>query len=207
MEYISLGSNCSVTYQLNKFHLRTQAYPFDWCKISLQQLIDVLSNNFINFAESIEFKKISFLHSIMYETIETKTQSQSQSHTDYSNNSLLLTNKYGINFAHELESMEKIEEFKNNLEKRIQRFYNLSIKSNKIKFIRIELNQIKTNWSNQIFQLISLLNSIGFSYELILIINSSTNFMFGSNVKIYKFKNFSSDWKMNELNWNDIFLL
>ena len=41
-EIISLGSNCSVTYQLNKLGLRMQAYPFDWVKISLNQLNNIL---------------------------------------------------------------------------------------------------------------------------------------------------------------------
>ena len=30
MEYISLGGDCAVAYQLQKFGLRKQAYPFDW---------------------------------------------------------------------------------------------------------------------------------------------------------------------------------
>ena len=46
MEYISLGSNCSITYQLGKLGLRNNSYPFDWTKISLTQLIKILENDF-----------------------------------------------------------------------------------------------------------------------------------------------------------------
>ena len=37
--YISLGGNCSITYQLNKYKLRNFLSPFDWSKITINQLI------------------------------------------------------------------------------------------------------------------------------------------------------------------------
>ena len=61
IEYISLGSNCELTYQLNKCCLRTNSYSFDWCKISLRQLVCVLTNNFNDFSESVKFKVFSSL--------------------------------------------------------------------------------------------------------------------------------------------------
>ena len=95
--FISLGGNCSVCYQLNKYNIRTVAYPFDWCKISINQLISVLSNDFDNY-DSIKIYKYSENH-----------------------NSYLLKNDYDITFAHEIGN---IDEFKIKLADRIDRFKN-----------------------------------------------------------------------------------
>ena len=59
---ISLGGNCSITYQLNKYNLREKAYPFDWCKISINQLLNVLENNFDNYVDTLTIKKYSENH-------------------------------------------------------------------------------------------------------------------------------------------------
>jgi hypothetical protein len=55
-EFISLGGNCAVTYQLRKLHLYNNSYPFDWCKLKIKNLIKVLKNDFKDF-ENIQFKK------------------------------------------------------------------------------------------------------------------------------------------------------
>ena len=62
--FISLGGNCSIAYQLNKFDLRTHAYPFDWCKINSKQLLQVLKSNFKNY-HILEFKKYSDNHKLI----------------------------------------------------------------------------------------------------------------------------------------------
>ncbi len=196
MELISLGSNCSVTYQLDVFALRTHAYPFDWAKISLTQLIDVLSNNFIDYAESIKFKKESESHPLI----------GSNSKNENKSSSIIISNKYGITFAHELGFKYEVEEFKKKIISRIERFVDLKLNTNKvIRFVRIELNPIKSNWKSQITRLISLLDVIIGYYELVLIINSQEIFEFPPNILIYKYDKFDPDWKMDMLNWNYIF--
>ena len=62
MKLISLGGNCSITYQLIKLNLRSEAYPFDWTKISINQLINVLENNFNGYSETLEIKYMSDKH-------------------------------------------------------------------------------------------------------------------------------------------------
>jgi len=47
-------------------------------------------------------------------------------------NSILVSNIYGIIFAHELASKYEIEEFKNKIITRIDRFRNVSLNVNKI---------------------------------------------------------------------------
>ena len=59
---ISLGGNCSITYQLNKYNLRQEAYPFDWAKVSINQLITVLENGFKDYCQTIKIMKFSSNH-------------------------------------------------------------------------------------------------------------------------------------------------
>ncbi len=186
--WISLGSNCSITHQLNQYGLRINSYPFDWAKISLNQLINVLTNNFDSYT-NLSVEKLSNLHL----TINNEE-------------SLLIKNFYSIKFAHELTKQIELEKFKNKLIKRIKNFNNLIGK--KVKFIRIELNKINTNYFKQIDCLIELLDKFSNNYELILILNCNCEINYSNvKVKIYNYKDFSPDWKMDLLDWKQIFNL
>ncbi|MBA3954821.1 hypothetical protein H0X48_05885 [Candidatus Dependentiae bacterium] len=47
---ISLGSDCEVATQLNKYKLRHEAYPFDWMRTFVfSKLTQLIQNNFANF--------------------------------------------------------------------------------------------------------------------------------------------------------------
>jgi hypothetical protein len=205
MEYISLGSNCSLTYQFNKYGLRTQAYPFDWAKINtLTQLLNVLENDFDDFSESLELKKISSVH--------VRFDSDTNTNTELDSSSLVLTNKYQIEFAHELSAIYNynIEEFKTILDRRINRFTNLlknrSIDNKLVTFVRIELTKIKSTWVIQVKQLISVLEKKYINkFKLILIICSNLIFEdFPDFVHVIRFNAFSPDWKMDHLEWKNI---
>lgn len=188
MEYISLGSNCSITYQLGKLGLRHNSYPFDWCRITLCQLILILKENFNDFVESLEIVKTSNIHPII----------ESEQHNELSS-SLILTNKYKIKFAHEITIKYQLDEFKNKMTERIYRFRNLIDK--KLCFVRIELNPINQSWHLNIIQLNEILSIYSSNFVLILIINSNLEFEFPHNIKICKFNNFDPDWKMDLLDW------
>lgn len=196
VKYISLGSNCSVTHQLNKYGLRTKSYPFDWAKISIGQLINVLENNFISYTD-IQIKKMSHIHLDMN-----------------LNPTLLLSNPYNIHFAHEVinNSDSYINEFKIKLYERIKRFDDLKLLSKiRIQFIRIELSKNTLNYFNNINILIIQLEKIIGSdnkFELILIIHKDSQIPnnLDKRIKIYKFDNFNSDWKLDNLDWNNYFL-
>lgn len=141
--YISLGHNCSVAWNLQQLNLRTISYPFDWCEMSLKQLIKVLSNNFLDY-EKLEIVKLS------------------TNHINFDNNkpSYIIKNPYNIKFAHEVISKMELNEFSNKLLERITRFKNLK---NPI-FIRIENNNI-----NNYDELKLLLNKYFDKYKLIII--------------------------------------
>jgi hypothetical protein len=191
--YISLGGNCSITYQLNKYNLRFEAFPLDWVKIKINQLINILENNFNNYAESLQIKGYS------------------DSHQSY-----IITNDYSIQFAHELINIDKLDKlnilnnFKDKIKRRITRFKNLSNNLiNKIIFIRIELQPIKSNYINNIIKLVKLIKNYCRNFILkILIETKSYNTIFQEkleSVEFIKFDSYSEDWKMDHINWENIF--
>ncbi len=185
-QIISLGSNCSITYQLNKYNKRFNSYPFDWSKNSITQLNSVLENDFRDF-EDICVKKFSENHDSSY----------------------ILTNKYNIMFAHEVFNKYNIDEFKQVLIKRINNFKNNKTSNNPIKFIRIELQPISLNYIKELNKLCLLLNKYFENYTLILLVNINSNINFESKANIIIKKvvdpNNFLDWKMDYIDWNNLF--
>jgi len=180
--FISLGGNCSVTYQLDKYFKRSIAFPFDWCKIKIKQLINILENNFENYIETLNIKKYS------------------QSHSSYT-----ITNKYNITYAHEL--FNDINDYKDKIKRRIDRFCNLENKY--INFIRIELQPINSKYINLINKLVELLKKYSENFKiLILIEQTSYNLIDQNNISSYveliPFNSFSENWKMEHVNWKFI---
>ena len=195
--YISLGGNCSITYQLNKFNLRNKAFPLDWAKIKINQLINVLENNFENYTESLQIKGFS------------------DSHQSY-----IITNDYSIQFAHELINIDELgelkalDDFKDKIKRRITRFQNLSNNyGDKITFIRIELDVPKSNYIDNIIKLVKLIKNYYSNFILkILIETNSYNTIINNPifekleyVEIIKFDSYSEDWKMDHINWSSVF--
>lgn len=186
-QIISLGSNCSVTYQLNKYNLRQQSFPFDWSKISIKQLNKVLESKFKDY-ENVFIKKFSENHDSSY----------------------ILSNKYNITFAHEIFNKynNNIEEFKQVL---IRRINNFVAQRCIIKFVRIELQPITEAYLDELNKLIILLDTYFNNYKIILLIdsNSKINYELDLNSKIIikKVVNFDNytDWKMDYIDWYDIF--
>jgi hypothetical protein len=181
--FVSLGSNCSVAYQLKEYGLREKAYPFDWCKTSLSQLILTLRNNFNDF-EKLEIKKYS------------------ENHHSLNNNcgSYILFNKYGIQFAHELIDKYDINDFSLKLINRITNFRELR---NPI-FIRIETSNMNSNKIKLYDELVKLLDSIFNNYKLIVI---SNQYLINSKIINYKLEEFDKDWKYLTVKWNNILSL
>jgi hypothetical protein len=186
-----------------KYNLRSEAYPFDWCAISLYQLINILENKFENYYESLRILK------------------KSNKHLDIDGNpTCILTNDYHIRYAHEIKTEYELEEFKNKIKRRIDRFKNLDqsqsktsfqgdsvLWTRKIIFIRIELNPINNVYVNK---LINVLDKTFNNYELRLILCDTEIKCDSDKVKIYKYKNYShnwklNDWKMDHLKWKVIF--
>jgi hypothetical protein len=174
---ISLGGNCSITYQLNKYKFREKAYPFDWCKISINQLINVLEYNFNNYIDSITINKYS------------------ENHESY-----LVSNIYNVQYAHEVIDTN-LDKFKESLYNRIERFQNLD----NVTFIRIELDIVNENeYIVKIEKLIKLLSKYANNFIIKLVLKNKVNFN-NNRVKIYYYNEFI-DWQMNNVDWNKIII-
>jgi hypothetical protein len=223
--YISLGGNCSITYQLNKYKLRNFLSPFDWSKITINQLIkvfeDTLTNNHIHKYTNLTIKYKSDKFILLYDknnqstnnqltnnqltnnqlTNNQLTNNQSTNNQLTNNQSLVLTNDYGIIFAHEILNKYDLPSYIKEIRNRFNNLLNL--KTN-INFIRIELSHIKQSYIDKIDKLINILNKL-FNYNLILIL-PNTNLIYKKydNVIYYFYDKFSDDWTMNDLDWNNI---
>lgn len=187
--FISLGNTCAIAHQLKQTGLRTLAFPFDWCKISLKQINKVLQNNFNKFDE-LDVIKYSEKHKLL----------------NSDTGSYILKNSYNILFAHELYIINnyQINNLKTLINKRIQNFINA--KKQKIYFI-IHNSELKIE---EINSLISNLKNYFYIFKIIYITkDSNSNLNFNNNsIKIitidYNIINWE-DWKLSEINWFDIF--
>lgn len=175
--FITLGGNCSVTYQLNKYNLRNKSYPFDWSKIKINKLKEILENNFKNY-EEVKVKKYSDNH-----------------------NSWMIMNDYAI-FAHEYLEKYDIEEFKKKIKKRKE---NLEKVINPI-FIRIETNSYKNKEVyNKYWQdIIRNLKQRYIKFKVVLISKWNPEI---KEIEWKEYKCFSNDWKNNQIDWKNIFIL
>ena len=200
--YISLGGNCSITYQLNKYKIRDFLSPFDWSKITINQLIkvfqDTLTNTHLNKYTNltIKYKSDKF---ILLDDINN----QSINNQSINNQSLVLTNEYGVIFAHEILNKYDLPSYIEEIKNRFNNLLNLKINIKiHINFIRIELSPIKQSYINKLDILLSILNKL-FPYNLILILPYTPliNFKQYPNVIYHFYYMFSDDWTMNNLDW------
>ena len=179
--YIPIGDSCAIAYNLRKLNIRTVAYPFDWSKIKIKQLINILDCDFKDYCE-LEIVKFSEAHESSY----------------------IITNPYNITMAHEVLNSCDLPEFTAKLEDRITRFKE-AIKQ-KVKFIRLETSPWKQSYQQDLKDLINILNKLAPDYELILILHESYKDKLPDNkiIKIIYYSEFNSDWKYPNINWHNI---
>jgi hypothetical protein len=196
--YISLGNTCAIAQQLKETGLRTQSFPFDWCKISLNQLNKVLHNNFENFND-LKVMKFSDNHPL-----------ENCKHGSY-----LLTNPYNILFAHELYKINNynINTLKSIINNRVMNFKNA--KNENIHFVihkscidHSGLHKLISNLQKFFtkFKIIYITNSNNISNKLEL--DNLTANVNCNSIKIitidYNIINWE-DWKLTSINWFDLF--
>lgn len=178
--YVSLGSNCSVTWWLNKLGLRKTAFPFDWSSLNIKVLNNIIRGNFLDYTDTLEILHLSDKHP-----------------DEFGNPSMLITNKYKIKYAHEV-LISDIADFKKSLDNRIERFYRLK-EEDFITYVRIELYILKSGYLKELEELIKLLDIINPKYVIKLIIHKDSIKINFDKVQIYQYDSFSPDWKMEHL--------
>ena len=187
---MSLGGTCAVTYNLRLLFSKNEIIksPFDWAKISIKQLICVLEDNF-NEYDKLEIKKFSENHPLLND--EDKDEK----------GSLILTNPYGITFAHQILEMYELDIYIIEIGKQIFNFMNLQ---SEITLVRFETGMMKSDFNTNLKKLLELLSNF-FKFKLTLIVHKSYN-----NNKILKderitfiyFNDFEADWKYPNIEWS-----
>ena len=179
--YIPIGDSCAVAYNLRELGIRTTAYPFDWSKIKIKQLINILDCDFKDYCK-LEIVKFSENHESSY----------------------IITNPYKITMAHEVLKSCELTIFRDKLKDRIDKFRE-AIK-NRVKFIRLETCPWKQSYQEDLNKLLQILDKLSPNYELILILHDSyrDKLIFHSKIKIIYYDDFNSDWKYPNINWYNI---
>lgn len=179
--FISIGNNCSIAYQLQQLNLRYNSYPFDWAKLNIKKLNNILENNFDNFSNLNIFK---FSEKHLYKCIKNY-------------GTYILKNDYNVQFAHEFLNKYELHILKNKFEVRISKFRNI-----KNKYIIFVLLNLEKNIDSELNNLISNLQNYTNNFKILYI----SNYQIKKNKFIipYYIDNHWSDWKFNHLNWYDI---
>jgi hypothetical protein len=184
---VSLGSNCSVTLWLNKLKLRKNAFPFDWSSLNIKILNNIIKNKFSEYLETLQILYVSDKHP-----------------NELGNSTMLITNKYKIRYAHEVITSD-LNDFLKSLDNRIKRFYELE-NEDFITYVRIELSIVSNSYIKELEILIKLLDTVNPNYIIKLIIHKDSVKITLDKVQIYYYDSFSSDWKMDHLDWSTILL-
>lgn len=191
MYLISLGSDCCVTYQLQKFHFRNCAFPFDWIRCNLEDAIRLIKNNFKDILEEVYFTRTS---SNFKFTIESNEKSR-----EVSLGYIYKSNRYpSLEFCHDFidEYKSNLLEVRNKFSRRSSRFMEIYLKE-PCSFIHYTTKPIDEHlldlWENTISKPLYIISTIPIQS------------------KKYKFISFVLDtskyesWHRDHFNWLDLF--
>jgi hypothetical protein len=190
---ISLGSDCCVAYQLEKNGYRQAAYPFDWIRSSLENCIQLIEYNFINFLESsnIYYVRASENYKFLIDYNETSRE--------VSKGFIYKSKLYkDLEFCHDFT-----DEFKSGLNditekyiRRIRRLYETLQKDN-IAFIHYSAKEIPLyvieRWNQVIKKPLYIISPLEYPME-----------MLGNVYLIQDFSTYDS-WQRNNFDWPNLF--
>jgi hypothetical protein len=196
MEIVSLGNNCAIAYQLKRYNLRNNAYPFDWLKIKdFSDLNKILDNDF----EEIFHK----------ENFKLKNVSDKFPIENYKDDISYIYENNNIQFCHDFSSdFEKsYQNFVDKYKRRVYRLYDLIHSDKEIHFIRDEwkYNEDLSNKINEFKNIIYKINPYC-KYKLSVIINTDKPIDIGiKNSNIIFDINKIGDWTRSNIDWQYIF--
>ena len=229
-EFISLGGNCAIAYQLQKLGLRNNSYPFDWATSTLNQVKTAFEDNLTRYALTLDIYKFSSNHE--YINIKDGNITFEKDKGTYK-----CKNIYNITIAHiltKISGLEELEEFKTKMEKRKNKFINLDKINKNITFIRLEtkiisselyldnliiiskkllqfnkkdkpdsqLDNPDSQLDNKVITLKIILHS---KNQNIVDYYKKINLIKNNiNIKFYFYDTFSSDWTFPNIKWDTI---
>lgn len=203
MDFIPLGSTCSVAYQMQQLGLRTCAYPFDWLRVeSLKDITNVLRNNFTDFVTSCEKTSESDKFPI------SKTDDFPRIDQER-NVSIIMKNKYNMKFYHDFDNNTDLNQINEKYKRRIERFMDIIRSSCKICFVRDELKVNKLT-DEMIDEFISEIHKINPQLEvhMLIIIHNPKKTVLKLNcselIRIINDTNEFGDWFRPNVDWESI---
>jgi len=128
--------------------------------------------------------------------------------------SLILSNPYGITFAHQIVDKDQISIFSSRLrDERITAFKELKQQTSMagsatLKFIRFETGKIKKGYEKEVQQLLKHLANVADNFELILLIHKDSVIDLelikenGESIKVVYFDAFDEDWRYHKIDWS-----
>jgi ribosomal protein L23 len=185
--YISLGSDCSVSYQLRKLGLQCiGTFPFDWMKITkLDNLIGILDNDFVEFNR--------------FDSYIIKSQSDRFDYFDGDNCNMkssnkLIHKKYSFVLPHEYNENDiDILEFEKKYSRRIEKFRTI-VRNKEIRKVFVRLGNTKEQKKEIILE--ATLNKYGCQNFRLQIINMDDYKKFSSQEEF--------NWHRDYIPWQDI---
>ena len=191
MKYISIGGNCSVKYNINKYKDKCETLFFDWLLTSMNSVIDILASDNIN--------TILYFDNIIRDTSNP-----------YNNNSRIIIKSLDLCCSmHDLPISYTNNDILNFIDKYTKRFNCIIeyIKSNeKICFIR---NGFVSN--SEIDKFIETIKKINpnCDFTLVVIHNNKNTTLLKKNHLLFINLDVDvpveNDWKQQFLNWENIF--
>jgi hypothetical protein len=182
--YISLGSDCSVSYQLRALGLQNYgSMPFDWMLIQkLESVCDILASEFMEFTHIDNY--ITKVQNDKFDNCDSQ---------EYKSLKKLVHKRYGFTLPHEFikEQIDMLE-FENKYSRRIARFQSIC-KNESIQKVFIRLGNSKEK--GKITKLDDILGQCGYSNYEVKWINVD-DFQIGEG-EVYT-------WQRNYLPWNTL---
>jgi len=173
MKIISLGSSCSVAFNLEKTNLKQESLPFDWIRSSRFSSVNKMLNE--NFKELWKLDNYNYLRTSDKFFIKKDNQKNQFIKTRIYQNI-----NYQINFYHDfpdnIDFMISFQEFKKKYQRRCCRFINFLKSNNSIIFIRdqLKLNHLNILDIDDFFEIIKKINP-ELKFKLIIIVNNPKN--------------------------------
>tara|TARA_B100000424_G_C22945368_1_gene503183 strand:- start:8629 stop:9219 length:591 start_codon:yes stop_codon:yes gene_type:complete len=193
MTFVSLGSSCSIAYNLKEHNLRQEAYPFDWTR--------TLNLNNVSKAIDTKFEEFLNLKKFKLKCYDEKFE------VDGGKGSYIYSNGY-CSFYHDFNKL--LDEFDTTgfvakYERRINRFLELLSSNKEIIFIREEYGNLNRNKIKKLIESLQSFNS-KMNFKIIIITNDLSYkdiiyenlYFYFSDIKI-------EDWRRPEINWINIF--
>lgn len=206
MEYISLGSDCSVAYQLQKLGVRKCAYPFDWIRApNINNITNIINSSFDGYVTSVT--KIN--ESSKFQLIDDNFNCEANSNNN--NNTIVMRNKYGIIFYHDFGIDYDIDNISKKYDRRTNRFIELIMSDKKLCFIRYEkkYNNVKHEEILYFIDTIKKINQNAKIYVIIIVHNPKNKCISvesnnSEHIYVFNDTNHFDCWMRNNIDWQTI---